>query len=429
MRSRERSRRDRQPDECGDRGRARVIRRAARARGREPVRCPRISTRRRARAHDSGAGRGAGALRTRARASRHRSGNRGPATRSWSSRARSRSSAISRTELRPELIGLGRLLGLSTRRTLDIGRTLGIETAEELHEAAQDGSLRSVPGIGRSTEAKIRAALALPPRPRRGLTMNRAGALTRTVADALGGHPAGDPRRFCELSFDLAVVCAAEDPRPTLAAFERLPVIVAVVERGETSRRRCHRRGCPGHARRRPATSSRRGPDRGDGLDRVRRLARSPAGRQERGGGVRGARGRVASTRAARASAAAGLGRARRARRRTRRSPLSLDLVGREGHDRGDGVRGTRDGATTTSPSATTRRTSASCPGSERTTCAVKARRSPLPTSASHPSASCAESSATSSPTGLSTFPTTCSPSWSGSRSACTQASGAPHAS
>ncbi len=36
-----------------------------------------------------------------------------------------------RTELRPELIGLGRLLGLSTRRTLDIGRTLGIETAEE----------------------------------------------------------------------------------------------------------------------------------------------------------------------------------------------------------------------------------------------------------------------------------------------------------
>ena len=138
-----------------------------------------------------------------------------------------------RTELRPELIGLGRLLGLSTRRTLDIGRTLGIDTAEGLRDAAQDGRLRSVPGIGRSTEAKVRAALTLPPRPRRGLTLNRARTLTRTVADALGGDPAGDPQRFCELSFDLAVVCAAEDPGPTLAAFERLPMIVAVVERDE----------------------------------------------------------------------------------------------------------------------------------------------------------------------------------------------------
>ena len=185
-----------------------------------------------ARAHHSGPGRGARALRTSARAPRNRSGHRGPATELVESGEIAELRDL-RRELRPELIGLGRLLGLSTRRTLDIGRTLGIETAQELHDAAQDGRLRSVPGIGRSTEAKIRAALARSPRPRRGLTLNRARALTRTVADAVGGDPAGDPRRFCELSFDLVVVCAAEDPRPKLAAFEQLQVIVAVVERRE----------------------------------------------------------------------------------------------------------------------------------------------------------------------------------------------------
>jgi DNA polymerase (family X) len=79
------------------------------------------------------------------------------------------------SELRPELVGVGRLLGLSTRRTLDIGRALGISTADELRSAAAEGKLRSVPGIGATREAQILAALAATPQPRRGLTLNGAG--------------------------------------------------------------------------------------------------------------------------------------------------------------------------------------------------------------------------------------------------------------
>jgi DNA polymerase (family 10) len=137
------------------------------------------------------------------------------------------------SELRPELIGIGRLLGIGTRRTLEIGKALGIRTADELRVASEEGRLASVPGIGPATEAKIRGALAERPRPRRGLTLNRSRPLVGAIAAALDGHIAGDPRRFCELSFDLAVVCAAQRPGTVLDRFERLPQVVSVVEREE----------------------------------------------------------------------------------------------------------------------------------------------------------------------------------------------------
>jgi DNA polymerase (family 10) len=138
-------------------------------------------------------------------------------------------------ELAPDLVGLGRYLGLGTRRSLEIARALGIRTAEELREAAGDGRLRAVPGIGPKTEARLLEALAQEPepRPRRGLLLNRARELVEGVASALGGEPAGDVRRWrdsCEL---LAVVCRAAKPKPVLARFAELPQIVAVVDQEE----------------------------------------------------------------------------------------------------------------------------------------------------------------------------------------------------
>jgi DNA polymerase (family 10) len=137
------------------------------------------------------------------------------------------------TELNPELVGLGRLLGLSSRRVLEIGKALGVRSADEFRAAAKEGKLTGVPGVGKKTESSILAALGEPPRARRGLTLSRARPLTQAIADALDGHGAGDPRRFRDLSFDLAVVCAADDPEPVLDAFARLPLIVAVVEQDE----------------------------------------------------------------------------------------------------------------------------------------------------------------------------------------------------
>ena len=134
--------------------------------------------------------------------------------------------------VQPQLVGLGRLVGLSSKRMLEIAQALEIRTPEEFRAAAREGRLREAPGIGATTEQRVRDRLEQPQRaPRRGLTLNRARALTAEIATALGGEPAGDPRRGADLSFDLAVVVASRSPRQVLDAFERLPAIVAVVER------------------------------------------------------------------------------------------------------------------------------------------------------------------------------------------------------
>ncbi|HZT91830.1 MAG TPA: PHP domain-containing protein [Gaiellaceae bacterium] len=137
-------------------------------------------------------------------------------------------------EVQPELVGIGRLAGLGPQRMVDLGRALGIRSADELRAAAAEGRLRDVSGVGPATEAKVRAALERSrPRPRRGLLLNRAWELVGGVADALGGVAAGDPRRFADLSERLVVVVPSADSAGTVAAFAALPEIVAVLERDQ----------------------------------------------------------------------------------------------------------------------------------------------------------------------------------------------------
>ena len=127
-------------------------------------------------------------------------------------------------ELAPELVGIGRYLGLSARRGIEIAQALGVRTLDELREAAAAGRLKSVPGIGPKTEARILDALARGPTPSHGLLLNRAWELVDGVAAALDGTPAGDVRRWRDLCERLAVVAG------DLAGFAELPQIVAVVE-------------------------------------------------------------------------------------------------------------------------------------------------------------------------------------------------------
>jgi len=138
-------------------------------------------------------------------------------------------------ELSPDLVGLGRYLGLTARRSIQLARSLGVRTADELREAAAAGRLRDVPGIGAKTEAQLLEALAREdgPQPRPGLLLNRARELVGVVAAAVGGEPAGDVRRWRDSCEWLAVATAARDPEPVLDRFVRLPQIVALVEREE----------------------------------------------------------------------------------------------------------------------------------------------------------------------------------------------------
>jgi DNA polymerase (family 10) len=135
-------------------------------------------------------------------------------------------------EAMPELVGVGRLLGLSAQRMRELGAALGIRTLAELREAVAAGRLESVRGVGPKTAARIRSGLETlsDTRPRRGMLLNRARALVEELADALGGIPAGDPRRWCDLSTRFAVVVPGDTVSPDL---DSLPQVVAVLERDE----------------------------------------------------------------------------------------------------------------------------------------------------------------------------------------------------
>src|SRR5215213_5259035 len=102
-------------------------------------------------------------------------------------------------ELAPDLVGFGRYLGLTAKRTLELARALDVCTAAELRDAALAGRLQSARGVGPRTEARLLEALARAqqPRPRQGLLLNRARELVGAIAQGLGATTvAGDPRRW-----------------------------------------------------------------------------------------------------------------------------------------------------------------------------------------------------------------------------------------
>ena len=141
-----------------------------------------------------------------------------------------------RRRARPDLVALGRLLGIAPRRMLKIASVLGAETPDDFRRIAREGSLQRVPGIGPATERLILERLdSEGGQPRRGLLLHAARDLVGGIAAALGGEMAGDPRRWADLSFDLAIVVPAARPAEVLDAFDRLPQIVTVVDRADRS--------------------------------------------------------------------------------------------------------------------------------------------------------------------------------------------------
>ena len=138
-------------------------------------------------------------------------------------------------DLAPDMVGLGRYLGLSAKRSIELARALDVRTAEEFREAAAAGRLGAVPGIGPKTEARLLEALAGEhrPRPRQGLLLHRARELVGGVAAALDGEVAGDVRRWRDSCEHLAVVCAATDAGDLIERFANLPQIVSLIERHE----------------------------------------------------------------------------------------------------------------------------------------------------------------------------------------------------
>jgi DNA polymerase (family X) len=138
-----------------------------------------------------------------------------------------------RAALPPGVIELSQVPGLSVPRIAALHHALGITSVETLREALEAGRVRSVPGFGVKTEAKILAALAA--RDERGeqMLLHRAtaegGALLAYVlsgADVVHAELAGALCRRTETVDRLVVAVSSNAPERALAHVAAYPPAV-----------------------------------------------------------------------------------------------------------------------------------------------------------------------------------------------------------
>ena len=210
-----------------------------------------------------------------------------------------------------ELAAFGRLLGIGAKRATEIGAALGIATIEEFRQAARQGRLTSVPGMGEKTAARIVAALAQEhlPRPRGLLLPQR----TRADRGDRGGPRRGPGRRCAALDGHLDAAGRRRGlqtiRQPCAAASPRCPRSWRCSTRRRASRPRASRSSS---SSRPPASSARRSCARR--ARRARGGARPAPPSARRGEPVPAARAGLAAARDPRRPARARAAGARRAR-------------------------------------------------------------------------------------------------------------------
>jgi DNA polymerase (family 10) len=144
-----------------------------------------------------------------------------------------------RAEVPASLVGLLRIPGLGPRTVRLVYEELGIETIEDLRQAAEAGTLRKLKGLSAKTEALILEGIArLEANPRR-LLINQAEAIVDGLIEALRDtpgvrriEPAGSFRRRQETIGDLDLLAETDDPAGLVARFTNLGIVDHVIQQG-----------------------------------------------------------------------------------------------------------------------------------------------------------------------------------------------------
>jgi len=142
-------------------------------------------------------------------------------------------------EVPPGLVELLRIPGLGPKTVRQIYGELGIETMEDLRQAAEGGTLRSLRGLTAKTEQLVLEGIRrLETRPQR-LHLHRASQLVDELIETLrdtpglrGIEPAGSFRRRRETIGDLDLLAETDDGPGLIERFVSLGVVDHVVNRG-----------------------------------------------------------------------------------------------------------------------------------------------------------------------------------------------------
>jgi DNA polymerase (family X) len=143
------------------------------------------------------------------------------------------------TEVPPGLVELLRIPGLGPKSVRQIHAELGIESMEDLRQAAEAGQLRSLRGLSAKTEQLILEGITrLESAPRR-MLLHRAEATLLGLMEALTDppgvqsiEPAGSFRRRRETIGDLDLLAETDDGPGLIERFTTLGVVDHVINKG-----------------------------------------------------------------------------------------------------------------------------------------------------------------------------------------------------
>jgi DNA polymerase (family 10) len=139
------------------------------------------------------------------------------------------------------LLEVTRVPGLGAKKVRKLYDELGVESLDQLKEAAEAHRLRDLPGFGAKAEQNILDSIAALAEsgPRGRVVLSRALEVAIELRDALREHPASDrveiagsARRLADSCKDLDIVATATDPQALAEAFSQMSLIEAAGKPG-----------------------------------------------------------------------------------------------------------------------------------------------------------------------------------------------------
>lgn len=145
------------------------------------------------------------------------------------------------TEMPASLVDLLQVPDIGPKKVSLFWKQLGITNLAELHAAAQAGKLRTLPGIGEKSEARILAGIAAVARRGNRIPLGKAWpfaqellAILRAVPGVMAVETAGSLRRMRSTVGDLDIVAAAHDSDLIMQTFTTHPQVVHIASQGDT---------------------------------------------------------------------------------------------------------------------------------------------------------------------------------------------------
>ncbi|RPI26315.1 MAG: DNA polymerase/3'-5' exonuclease PolX [Chloroflexota bacterium] len=145
-----------------------------------------------------------------------------------------------RREVPEGLVELLKVPDLGPKKAALFWKSLGVTNLAELEAAARDGKLRTLPGMGEKSEAKVLAGIEMLSRRTDRLPLAYAWPAAQKIVAYLRKAPgvtaveaAGSFRRMRSTIGDLDLLAAAPDPGPVMEAFMTHPQVLKVLSHGD----------------------------------------------------------------------------------------------------------------------------------------------------------------------------------------------------